>query len=102
MITEINSAVRNGNIFYTGHADDEMTKDNLTAKNVETAILNGKIIENYPNDKPLPSCLISGKSEEISIHVVVGYNKEMNRVRVITVYIPSIEKFTDNYSKRRK
>ena len=56
-------------------------------------------IENYPEDKYGPSCLISGKTNAgrpLHIHVSMPLN-----VKIITVYEPDPEKWIDNRTRRR-
>ena len=53
---------------------------------VETAILKGEIIEEYPDDKYAPSCFIYGNSEEDrELHV---HTSLPPKVVIITVYVP--------------
>jgi len=66
---------------------------------METAILNGEIIEEYPDDKPFPSCLIYGRSADgRPLHVVCAVAPVS---RIITVYFPDESKWVD-YRVRRK
>jgi len=48
------------------HARKEMSpkEDDISEKELIGAILNGEIIEDYADDKPFPSCLIFGMTEE--------------------------------------
>jgi hypothetical protein len=58
---------------------------------VESAIINGEIIEKYPDDKYSPSCLIYGKTEKgRDLHVQVS---QPPKVVVITVYEPEPDKW---------
>lgn len=62
--------------------------------------MHGEIIEDYPNDFPYPSCLIFGCAlDGRIIHVVAGFDGEI--VHIITVYIPNLEKFHEDYKTRR-
>ena len=61
------------------HAKNEMSlkEDDISEKELIEAILNGKIIENYTDDKPFPSCLVFGRTgEDRPIHAVCAYSKE--------------------------
>ena len=57
-IADIQSAVRKGSVRITDHADEEARNDNLSYDEILFSVLMGKIIEDYPDDKPYPSCLI--------------------------------------------
>lgn len=81
------------------HTRTRMIERNIKIKDVKEAIENGKIIQEYVDDEPLPSYLIYSKtSESRPIHVVVGVDEEV--VAIITVYEPDPEKWID-FTKRR-
>lgn len=91
-IAWIKGQIRNNDYFWTLHADEERRNDGLEILDVETAILEGEILEQYPQDPRGPSCLIAGKTGEIPVHVVCGKNKAGSLV-IITVYRPSFPKW---------
>ena len=88
---EIQARIRQNLYVYSGHGDLERQADGLTFTQVEEALLNGEILEQYPNTGRGESCLILGYAGEIPIHIVCGWRGE--RVAIITVYIPSPPKF---------
>ena len=60
------------------------------------AVLRGKIIENYSEDEPYPSCLIYGKtSENRPLHVLCAYANDDNMVIIITAYQPHPDRWVD-------
>ncbi len=68
---------------------------------VAEAILRGKIIEDYPEDKPYASCLIYGKtSEGRPLHAVCAYAADDERVIIITAYEPNPDQWID-FERRR-
>ena len=73
---------------------------NISQEDIENAILNGEIIEEYENDYPYPSCLVYGISLNNNIiHIVCGVNND--ELWIITAYYPDKEKW-DNSLKIRK
>ena len=72
----------------------EMTFD------IESSILNGEILEEYPDLGIGESCLVLGFSENIPIHAVVGWRGE--KIAIITVYVPKPPKFIDPRTRRKK
>ena len=53
-----------------------------------------KIIKDYPDDDPYPSCLIFGMtSESRPLHIVCAYAAEEDMVIIITVYEPRVEQW---------
>jgi len=66
---------------------------------VENTIINGEIIEEYPDDRPYPSFLALGLNDR-PLHVVFAKNDEENEMIVITAYHPDEGKWSDDYKKR--
>ena len=63
-----------------------MIQKSIDRHEVEEAISGGEVIEEYPDDKYSPSCLIYGKTEKgRHLHVQVSYPPT---VVVITIYEP--------------
>ncbi len=92
-IESIQEKIRAEKYVYTSHADIERKADDLTLIQVEEALLNGEILEQYPDTGRGESCLILGYSSNLPIHIVCGWRGE--RVAIITVYIPGPPKFID-------
>jgi hypothetical protein len=92
-IERIQSKVATDDYVYTSHADLERKADDLTLRQVETALLGGRILEQYPDTGRGESCLVLGYAEDIAIHIVCGWRGD--RVAIITVYIPGPPKFID-------
>ncbi|MBW1940933.1 MAG: DUF4258 domain-containing protein, partial [Deltaproteobacteria bacterium] len=65
-------------LYYSRHARDEMEAEELGEikdEEVFEAVSAGKIIENYPEDEPYPSCLIYGRtSENRPLHIVCAHS----------------------------
>lgn len=100
-ITDIQSAVRMGYLRITDHADEEARNDNLSYDEILFSVLMGKIIEDYPDDKPYPSCLIYGNTfENEPVHTVWAYNGETKYAVLITVYRPDPSRWI-NWQRRK-
>ena len=48
----------------TDHADEELANDEILDENLFHSVLHGEVIEDYPDDKPFPSCLVYGKDQK--------------------------------------
>jgi len=97
----IKRQIRSGNYEFSGHAEDERQSVRISIAEVEEALLSGEILEDYPNDPRGPSCLVLGHANEgYPIHVVCGQTPS-KRLRLITVYIPSLPKWIDERTRRR-
>ena len=71
----------------TGHAHKERQEEAIKAKDIRDALMEGEILEDYPDDPRGQSCLVLGYSEGRAIHLVCGRTKS-EWLLVITVYIP--------------
>lgn len=96
-LDEIRVLVQGDRYVYSVHADFERKADNLTLAQVEKALLNGKILEQYPDTGRGESCLVVGVADTVPIHAVCGWRGE--RIVLITVYIPRPPKFTDPWTR---
>lgn len=67
---------------------------------VLNAILSGKVIEDYPDDFPLPSCLVLGFQDSKPLHVVVALSD--SEIVIISVYRPDERRFEPDFKTRRK
>ena len=92
-IKQIKEKVRQESYLYSHHADLERQADELTFAEIEIALLNGEILEQYLDDIRGESCLILGFSNETAVHIVCGWRGD--KIVIITVYIPKPPKFID-------
>lgn len=99
-ILKIQNLCRMECIEFSRHVSDRMFQRNISTDEIVEAVLNGKIIEEYPDDYPHPSCLILGATvRKRVLHVVVGITD--NKIWIITVYVPDSDKWNEDFSKRR-
>ncbi|MFH0926540.1 MAG: DUF4258 domain-containing protein [bacterium] len=97
---EIKDKVSNNQYSYSYHADIERRIDELTIGQIEEAILNGKITEQYSDDGRGECCLVVGFAGDIPVHIVCGWRGE--KIVLITVYIPRPPKFIDPWTRGDK
>ncbi len=101
-IQDIISAIQEKHIRITDHADEEAQADTLTFDEIFFSVLQGEVIEDYPTDKPYPSCLIYGDNfQGEPIHSVWAYNGKTKWAVLITVYRPDPNRWI-NWRERRK
>lgn len=97
----IKKMINEQNIRWTNHSVVRLLQRNITEKDVETAICNGEIIEEYESDYPYLSCLIYGTNlKKQVLHVVCGINKE--ELWIITAYYPDNIKWEDDLKTRKE
>ncbi|WP_427500754.1 DUF4258 domain-containing protein [Methylomonas sp. MED-D] len=83
---------------YSRHGDRERQNDALSLDEVEQCLLNGRIIEQYPDTGRGESCLVVGFSNDGKpIHAVCGNMGE--KLLIITVYIPTPPKFITPFER---
>ena len=90
----------NDTIIITKHAGDRLIERNILYASIKSGIMNGKIIESYPDDYPNPSVLIMGYTDECKpIHIVAGLGEGI--IQVITAYTPTIDRWEDDLITRK-
>ena len=85
-----------GQLRITDHADEEMAADRFVLTDVLESLRAGEIIEHYPSDHPLPSCLVYGQTTNGDhVHSVWAYNDVTTLAILVTVYRPDPERWID-------
>lgn len=92
IIRRIRSQIRNQKYRLSEHTEDEMVEEEtgrIRLSEIEEALLNGRVIENYPDDANRgPCCLVYGRPNGgRPLHVVCTTSREV--LFVITVYEPT-------------
>ena len=80
---------------------EKLRERRIGAGDVEEAIRDGVIIEDYPDDPRGPSCPILGPSAGRPLHVVCGRLEE-HRILIITVYEPDPAEWESDWRTRRR
>ena len=102
-IANIIEAIQANRIRISDHADEEAEFDQLTFDEVYFSVVHGEIIEDYPDDKPYPSCLIYGQTfSGDPVHSVWAFNDENQWTVVITVYRPDPDLWINFRVRRQK
>ncbi len=83
----------------TQHSRKRLAERKIRIRDICNAVNSGEIIENYEDDRPFPSCLILGKSEEKNIHICASINDNM--LYLITAYIPDPNKWEYDLKRRK-
>lgn len=97
---ELKQLVKEGKVVWREHALQRMRERNILRDSVKEGIFSGEIIERYPEDYPVPSCLILGYTEQVTpIHVVCSVFEGM--ACIITTYIPNKDKWEDDFKTRK-
>lgn len=100
-MTRIKELIKKGKIRWTNHCIIRLFQGNITQYDIENALLNGEIIEEYESDYPYPSYLVYGinLNNEV-LHVVCGVNK--TELWIITAYYPDNIKWENDLKTRKE
>ena len=99
-IDEIRRQLSDGAFEFTRHALKRAVERNISEEVIRQAGGNAQVIEEYPDDKYAPSCLLLGFSREgRPLHLQVSY-ADTPLVKLITLYEPDEHEWYD-YAQRR-
>ena len=100
-IEEIAQLCKERSVRWTNHILERIFRRGIKIDDVQSALNNGEIIEQYPNDYPFPSCLVLGQTKAgEALHIVCGSNGA--ELWLITAYIPNPNEWTEDFKHRRK
>lgn len=100
-IEQIVDAIRHDRVRITHHADEEAQADRLSYDEIFDSVIRGRLIEDYPDDKPYPSCLVYGNTfRGEPVHSVWAYNSETGWVVMITTYRSDPARWIDWQTRR--
>ena len=102
-IETIRERIRAGNYLIKSHAVQHAVKEGFDRQHMLETILNGKIIEDYPDDQRALICSsrMTVENTVIYLHVVCEYADPVY-VELITAYIPDEQRWQNPPYKRRK
>lgn len=93
----IKDRIRAGEYRFSDHAVKRMIERSINRYEIEYVLMAGKVIEEYPNDKYSPSCLVCGKTRKgRNLHIQIS----LEPVVIITAYEPDESEWIE-YEVRR-
>lgn len=100
LIADIREKIRSAQFEFSKHATDQSIKRDISVREIKEAILNGEVIEDYPDDKYGPSFLIFGRTSEARpLHIQCSY-PQRPLVKIITLYQPDPNRWI-NFRRRK-
>ena len=101
LIDGIREKIAAGEFEYSRHALDQSLLRDIHPSEFREAIASGVVIEDYPDDKYGPSCLVLGLTAAgLPLHVQCSYPMRP-LVRVVTMYEPDPLLWVDFRTRRR-
>lgn len=98
---EIQDKVAAGQFEFSRHAVDQTLKRHISVQEIRDAIAASQVLEEYPDDKYGPSCLLLGFTQaQRPLHLQCSYPARP-LIKIITVYEPDPRHWTD-YQIRRQ
>lgn len=88
-------------IAITKHAKERLRERGMKVDDITHCIDTGEIIKQYEDDKPLPSCLILGKTTDNKyMHIVLSRNEDF--IYLITAYYPDVTQWEADLKTRKE
>ena len=95
MIADIRNKIQQAQFEFAQHAVDQSILRLISVQELREAIDNSEIIEEYPDDKYGPSCLILGfTSKNRPIHIQCSYPSRP-LIKIVTLYEPDPKLWID-------
>jgi hypothetical protein len=101
MIEELRRKLAAGEAEYSLHAVRQMVVRMITPLEIVQAVLAGEVIEDYPEDKYSPSCLIAGRTATNRALHVQCTHPSRSLLKVITAYEPDPAQWDEGLRKRK-
>lgn len=98
----IKSCIQSRKIKWTYHINMRLEERHISREAILSSIDTYEIIEEYPEDKYLPSYLIYAKFEELIIHILIAVDIEGDSVTIVTAYKPTLDKWEADFKMRRR
>jgi hypothetical protein len=77
-----------------------MAQRGFEPEDIRSTIVNGTIIEEYPEDVPYPSFLVMLWQGQRPVHLVAANNNADGETIIITVYEPDPQKWNSGFTRR--
>jgi hypothetical protein len=101
-IEAILESIKAKRVRITDHADEEASNDRISLMEALDTISAGEIIEQYPDDKPYPSCLIFSRLRSNEpVHTVWAFNDATKASALITTHRPDPRRWINGKIRRR-
>jgi hypothetical protein len=101
LLDDLRGKIARGEFEYSQHALDQSILRRIRVEELREAIASGEVVEDYPDDKYGPSCLVLGfTASGRPLHIHCSYSTRP-KVKIITVYEPDAGRW-DNFRIRRR
>ena len=95
MLEEIRQKIADGRFELSKHAVDQMFLRRITVPEIREAFSTSELVEDYPDDKYGPSCLLFGRTLlNRALHIQCSHPSRP-MIKIVTVYEPVPELWVD-------
>ncbi len=88
-------------LLFRAHAVQRMFEREISVGKVRKALEAADVIEDYSSEMPEPSRLVMGFQGKRPFHIVTSEDDEIMQTTIITVYLPSADKWKKDFRTRR-
>ncbi|MFC1879376.1 DUF4258 domain-containing protein [Chloroflexota bacterium] len=100
ILDQIRRKIQAGQFEYAQHAVDQSIIRRITVQELRQALQTAELIEDYPEDKYGPSCLILGFTRDSRpLHIQCSHPSRP-LIKIITIYQPDPELWYDYRTRR--
>lgn len=97
----IRRCISEGRILWTYHVNMRLESRSIPRTAIVSSREYYEIIEQYPQDKYLPSYLVRSEYKGKVLHILFAVDVEADRIRIITSYHPAPEEWDEGFRVRR-
>lgn len=97
----IQRCMREEKIYWTYHVNMRLKDRFIPRQTVVESVDNHEIIEEYPDDKYLPSYLVYSRYQGPPFHVLFATDVPGDNIRIITAYYPDPDEWEADLKTRR-
>lgn len=97
----IKSCIKRRRMRWTYHVNMRLKGRFISRQTIVSSANSYEIIEEYPEDKYLPSCLVFAEYENNIIHIQIATDLENESVTIVTAYKPTLDKWEKDLKTRR-
>ncbi len=99
----IKNHIQSGRLYWTYHVNMRLKDRHIPRREILSSLETYEIIEEYPEDKYLPSYLVYAKHGKKKFHILTAIDKLDDKIIIITCYEPDSNNWeADGKTRRRK
>ena len=98
----IKQCVKENRIRWSYHINMRLKERFIARETILNSVDRFEIIEEYQNDKYLPSCLVYSEDGDVKFHIHIALDYKTMAIVFVTAYIPSPEEWLKDLKTRRQ